>query len=47
MAPYEPYPYEDGKTGVTGFGIRDYSVHGGDINYQYMSYCGGSYSHLA
>ena len=42
MAPFEPYPYENGKIGVTGFGIRDFSLHGADINYQYMTYCGGA-----
>jgi hypothetical protein len=42
MAPFEPYPYPDGHTGVTGFGIRDFSLHDGTINYNYMSYCGGA-----
>lgn len=40
MPPYEPYPYTDGLIGKTGFGIRNFSLYGPDLNYAYMSYCG-------
>jgi hypothetical protein len=34
------YPYEDGRIGVWGFGVRDYQMRHPTANSDYMSYCG-------
>lgn len=37
------YPYEDGKIGVHGFGIRDFHMYTPSASHDYMSYCGNSW----
>jgi hypothetical protein len=34
------YPYEDGRIGVWGFGVRDFKLYHPTVNSDYMSYCG-------
>lgn len=34
------YPYEGGRIGVWGFGIRDFKLYHPTVNSDYMSYCG-------
>lgn len=41
--PDPSYPYEDGKIGVYGFGIRDYHIYTPGASHDYMSYCGNSW----
>jgi hypothetical protein len=37
------YPYEGGKIGEWGFGIRSFSLHNPASSHDYMSYCGNSW----
>lgn len=37
------YPYENGKIGEWGFGIRSFSLHNPTATHDYMSYCGNSW----
>jgi len=41
--PDPSYPYEDGKIGVHGFGIRDFHMYTPNAAHDYMSYCGNSW----
>lgn len=34
------YPYEGGRIGVWGFGVRDFQMYHPTVNSDYMSYCG-------
>jgi hypothetical protein len=34
------YPYEGGRIGVWGFGVRDFKLYHPTVNSDYMSYCG-------
>jgi len=34
------YPYDDGRIGVWGFGVRDFQLRHPTVNSDYMSYCG-------
>ncbi len=34
------YPYDDGRIGVWGFGVRDFKLHHPTASSDYMSYCG-------
>jgi hypothetical protein len=37
------YPYDDGKIGQWGFGIRSFSLHNPTASHDYMSYCGNAW----
>jgi hypothetical protein len=37
------YPYENGKIGQWGFGIRSYSLHNPTASHDYMTYCGNAW----
>ncbi|KIG15693.1 hypothetical protein DB30_05263 [Enhygromyxa salina] len=41
--PDPSYPYQDGKIGVFGFGIRDYHMYTPTAAHDYMSYCGNAW----
>jgi hypothetical protein len=41
--PDPAYPYDDGKIGVYGFGIRNYHMYTPSAAHDYMSYCGNSW----
>jgi hypothetical protein len=41
--PDPAYPYEDGKIGVYGFGIRNFHMYTPSASHDYMSYCGNSW----
>jgi hypothetical protein len=41
--PDPAYPYEDGKIGVYGFGIRNYHMYTPGAAHDYMTYCGNSW----
>jgi hypothetical protein len=41
--PDPTYPYEDGKIGVHGFGIRDFHIYTPGAAHDYMTYCGNSW----
>ena len=38
------YPYEDGRIGVWGFGIRDFGLRHPTVYSDYMSYCGRTWA---
>jgi hypothetical protein len=38
------YPYEDGRIGVWGFGVRDFRLRHPTANSDYMSYCGQTWA---
>lgn len=37
------YPYENGKIGEWGFGIRSFTLHNPTASHDYMTYCGNSW----
>lgn len=37
------YPYENGKIGQWGFGIRSFTLHNPTATHDYMSYCGNAW----
>lgn len=37
------YPYEDGKLGIYGFGIRNFRIFAPSASHDYMSYCGNAW----
>jgi hypothetical protein len=41
--PDPAYPYEDGKIGKYGFGIRNYHMYTPSAAHDYMTYCGNSW----
>jgi hypothetical protein len=41
--PDPDYPYDDGKIGVHGFGIRNFHMYTPNASHDYMSYCGNSW----
>ena len=41
--PDPDYPYDDGKIGGYGFGIRDFHMYTPTASHDYMSYCGNSW----
>jgi hypothetical protein len=41
--PDPSYPYENGKIGVYGFGIRNYHMYTPSASHDYMTYCGNSW----
>jgi hypothetical protein len=41
--PDPAYPYENGKIGVYGFGIRNYHMYTPSASHDYMTYCGNSW----
>ncbi len=41
--PDPSYPYDDGKIGVFGFGIRNFHLYTPGAAHDYMSYCGNSW----
>lgn len=41
--PDPAYPYDEGKIGVYGFGIRNYHMYTPNAAHDYMTYCGNSW----
>ncbi|MFO7564222.1 MAG: zinc-dependent metalloprotease family protein, partial [Enhygromyxa sp.] len=42
-SPDPNYPYEGGKIGEWGFGIRNFTIHNPSSSHDYMTYCGNSW----